>query len=116
MQNTTIVKKNCRNLWEARTTVKLADIPGDEPGERVLELLTMKRFSGKVTSTASASIARKRNGYTVNETIPFEDYNRTVKIHEVARVTEKTIMRAHNEALSYFDACIEDAKKRYNIA
>ena len=89
------------------TVVTLGDCPpdftGEQPGKRVLVLVTSKGYNG-LSSHASVccDYLRKseRGDYWVRVSAVFEDYSQTIaKAPQGTRATEKNLRACHEQAL-----------------
>jgi hypothetical protein len=65
-------------------------------------ILSMKRYSGQLVTTAQACRIKKGNGYTSFEYVPGQDESFTL-LSEQVRVTEKAIKAHHEKALIIFN-------------
>lgn len=86
--------------WACRSTY-----PTDKP-DRLLELFTMKRFSGHLSTTAK--VVKIEGGFTVHQ--PFSDFSRTI-IQELVRVSEKNVKAQHDRAILMVPDLLKEIQK-----
>lgn len=104
----------CRNHygdWQQSTTIPMAN-------NRELEILTMKRSSGNLLTTASVAIINpSSNGFSSKTFEPFGDMNETLIKNRPSRVTSKVVEAQHAQvdlpevyakAIAFYEA--KDAK------
>lgn len=94
----TVVYKSTHG-WKAESTIDLAD-------NRQLSVTTMKRYNGKVSTTATVG---KIEGNCVSH-VMYQDYCKTVGTTD-KRATEKSITDFHNS--TNFNAIITDVENFY---
>lgn len=104
----TLTQKSLFNGWTAETVIHLETLP---EGERIMEVTTLKRYGGKVVTMATVFIQKEQS----KETVIFQDYNKTVAVYNVARLTEKSVNEAHAKSLEIIAPHIEAAKSQYGI-
>jgi len=91
--------------WTANSEVEL-------DGNRRIRFTTMKRHSGKLTTTAQSL---NDNGNGALTFVVFRDYHKNVLTTDPKRVTEKVVLEQHNKALELENAIVEEAKLFYGI-
>ena len=84
----TTTQKSPHGGWRSESFLDITD-------DKRLCIITMKRFSGNLTTTANVSHASDNGMYFY---APFSDFNKTL-IATTERATEKAVIRQHNEAL-----------------
>lgn len=95
----TLIIKNMRGNWEAKTTIDLKIVEGKK---HILELYTSKN-SGGVLYT-SASVSKVENGFV--SYILYQDFYKIIN-RSKERCTQKAVENLHNEAKEK----IEEIKK-----
>lgn len=94
--------------WEATTTREIAQV---EDGMRVLKLRTAK-IRGGIATNARVSVVNEALGKET--TIIFQDYSKSnICPMPCKRVTEKTILQAHEQAKTKLDELTEEVKAFY---
>jgi len=105
MSYETQVYKNLRGHWQAETFFPIPEI-----GPLVsLQLLTMKRFSGELVSSAKC-VKLHDSGLLMHA---WDDYAVGLIRNKNARSTEKNVRVQHDEALGLVDDVIALAIKHY---
>lgn len=94
--------KNVRGHWTAEDRIDLGN-------EQQLTILTMKRSSGIVATTATVGTIE---GSFVSHQ-PFSDYSFTLKSNDTGRCTEKSVAAQHAACLSQLDEIKESVKAFY---
>lgn len=97
--------RNLRNTWQAETIVPVPDLGP----LMVLQILTMKRWSGAVATTARIAKQSKENGWCVFE---YDDFDETL-LRSKARASAKAIGTQHAAALENVDQVIARALTYY---
>lgn len=88
--------------WSAESAIKLSDT-------HVLKILTMKRSSGALVTTASVD---KIEGEMLAHTM-YQDFHKQVVSNRPARVTQKVVEAQHNGI--DLEPLIKEAKEFYKI-
>lgn len=100
----TQVHKNLRGLWQAETIIK---VPAIGP-LYVLQIVTMKRASGKIVTTAQVA-KQNGSGWTIYE---WDDYRAVLKTSSSA-ATKRNVQAQHEVALGYVDRARDAALAYY---
>lgn len=90
--------------WKSVTVIPAPDLGAT----RIIEILTMKRSSGKLVTTAQVQTIE--GGFFVYE--PFGDYNEFLTVTQT-RATEKTVAAQQAQALEMLPQVIEKAVAFY---
>jgi len=98
------VTKNMRGLWQAETVIKAPSIGP----LYVLQIVTMKRASGKIVTTAQVA-KQNGSGWTMYE---WNDF-RAVITSGQARATAAAVKAQHEMALGYADRAYAAALEHY---
>lgn len=97
------IYKNAYGNWTAENTVKLEN-------NQVLKIVTMKRFTGRVTTTATVYVTD--GDMLVN--LPFQDFSKTILTSEGKMTcTEKSIRAFHVQAMMGLQAILKEVKQFY---
>jgi hypothetical protein len=99
------VFKNNRNHWQANSHIELDN-------SRLLRIVTMKTYSGVITTQAMV-MHREKQGITSHS--PFSDYSRLIN-ESKARCTEKLVTDLHVEAIKNLDDLRIEAVNHYQGA
>lgn len=91
---------------------------GERIGERILTITTSKGYNGGEIET-SASVSLHYDG-CMTHAFSFKgdkegDFRNTLQKVPCKRVTEKSILAAHESAKAFFQATIEEALKHYEV-
>ena len=100
----TRISKSVHGGWKAETSIMLDDV-------LCFTVITMKRSSGAVDTTAS--VASREGAFFTHKM--YEDYHRRLDSHRYTRVTSKVIETQHSEVLSVIDDYINEARAKYGL-
>lgn len=111
MQGQTIISKDIRNGWTAKTNVELGE-------NRVLEVSTRKGSGGALVTTAYVH-TREGNFLTHRFNIGGPggdgDYSERLEVSKPARVTENAVRDQHTRNVLNLDAIVPRALAHYNV-
>lgn len=102
----TNIEKNSHGQWEAKTSVNLPPVNGEN---LVLQIVTCKRLSGLLTSTAQVVI-QEESGMVLHR-FP-DDFNHHL-LSVFTRCTEKAVREQHESVLAHIDELIAKATAHY---
>lgn len=101
-----------RDGWTATTIFELHEV---EKGTRVLNVLTQKRSSGKLTTSVQGMVKEpSQNGFGVTTFKMYGDFHQTLNTSSgKVRVTEKAVADFHAEALCQMETVMPAAREFY---